>query len=68
MKWIKCSDRLPEQNVPVLVFCDAQDGFDEGVMLADWYDHEGKSIWFCVCHQTDPINPTHWMMLPQHPK
>jgi hypothetical protein len=65
MTWIKCSDRLPEEDVEVL--CWDVNQYQLGRNLAgemcvwiheDW-DHEDWSISYSV---------THWAELPQPPK
>lgn len=68
MEWIKCSDRIPAPNTKVLIFCNKDDGYEEGIMIADWYEGSKGAVWWCSCHNTSPVQPTHWMNLPQYPK
>lgn len=59
MHWISVKDRLPEEDIPVLIWeDDPYDPFDAGVMWnGDWYyahryyDNSDENI---------PAKPTHW--------
>lgn len=64
--WVKCSDRMPEFDTPVLVFCKIYGrsiytyvfiGEFLGDKFGNW--HDGKSL--------GVFPPTHWMPLPQKP-
>lgn len=65
--WVKCSDRLPEFDTPVLVFCKLYGraiythvfiGEFQGDKFGNW--HDGKSL--------GVLPPTHWMPLPKNPE
>jgi len=67
MQWIKCSEQMPEENMKVLIFISAAESCDAGIMLADYMNTEVGPVWFCNCHETDALFPTHWMSLPSFP-
>ena len=63
-RWIPVSERLPECDKDVLVFWGkALDG-----STIDWFG----TAWRNSCDSgnwcTDPITPTHWMLLPSAPE
>lgn len=69
MKWIKCSDRLPEKGKYVLTYNEAIVNPEyrlsimslEDLETITWYTYHGNTSW---------ITPqvTHWMPLPAFPK
>ena len=62
MEWIKCSDKLPDKDTPVLCY----DGTYIEVSEY-WYDENHKHVFI-----NPPAPPkdyiTHWMPLPPPPK
>jgi len=57
MEWIKCSERMPEEDKTVLVLD------KEGIFTAHLY--LGSFICSCECHDGSGLyNVTHWMQLP----
>jgi uncharacterized protein DUF551 len=61
-KWVKCSDRLPEKDTPVLCF---HDGYID--VMEYWYDEDGKPSFYYP--PAPPCNSvTHWMPIPNAPK
>lgn len=68
-EWIKASDRMPDEEISVLVMQDGNDVCEYLILQAqlfqgDWYaDHENGLIDFY-----DALNVTHWMPLPEPPK
>lgn len=63
MKWIKCSDRLPEEGQHVLIF--------DKIIYNKIYEKEygfydGSLNYYCPVGLIK--NASHWMPLPQHPK
>lgn len=68
MEWIKCSDRIPEENRAVLCFIPKDDEYDEDIMIGEWYSANDKIIWWCACRSSEPMRVTHWMELPFGPK
>jgi len=67
MQWIKCSERLPEEEITVLIY---PYGYDRGSVLPlgknrNGIMHEIDSP--CLYERlNDPI--THWMPFPEPPK
>jgi len=58
MEWIKCSERLPEQGEPVLIFTTDMNQFMAWLGHDRWwYEHQ---TWFL-------IEVSHWMPLPPNP-
>jgi hypothetical protein len=73
-KWIKCSDRLPDIFVDVLVRCKCKQessAFTEGELycaidsLTEWSDGFEKSF---RSTRFDHAEVTHWMPLPKPPE
>ena len=62
-KWIKCSERMPDKFVDVLV----TDGIYVEVMWldCDWYWDSWIESWVV---EVDRKNITHWMPLPEPPE
>ncbi|WP_241575067.1 DUF551 domain-containing protein [Rosenbergiella nectarea] len=64
MKWIKCSERMPEIDIPVIV-CDGGVEVYPAILgmygvfnvLNEWYTNDELHI----------SHPTHWMPLPPPP-
>jgi len=57
-KWIKCSDRMPEQDTPVLIY--TSDMYLAMAWLSNnrwYYEHQ---TWFLT-------EVSHWMPLPPNP-
>ena len=76
MKWIKVSDRLPENDDTVLVF-NIHDGIGTGDFTIEYihsyiesdgsifYTHDGWTVYYeWAPHST----PTHWMPYPPEPE
>lgn len=64
-KWVKCSDRLPEYEVRVLVA--EKDGWITIAYLNDGLDGD-TSYWInenSICHDMNEF--THWIPLPEMP-
>ena len=59
MSWVAVSDRLPDDDLTVLV---ATSECDEPVWLG-WHDEEG---WHSV--DAVPLKVTHWMPIPEAPR
>ncbi len=75
-KWIKCSDRLPEDDNDVLVY-NYKDGISLGEFDSDsvrgYFEEDGayfitNSGWETQYSWSPHMNPTHWMPLPSEPK
>lgn len=58
MHWINVNDRLPDDDLIVLVYSPEH----EPIWLA-WVDSDG---WHLI--DGGPCNPSHWMPLPEGPK
>lgn len=62
MKWIKCSERMPEADVSVLAL------WNGGIQVL--FVHSSTGLWddgdFWSCIDHDEV--THWMPLPQPPE
>lgn len=67
-EWISIEDRLPEEDVFVLVIAFGQIG---NITLKGAYQlatyHESEGFVFSEFPQVDDIAVTHWMPLPQTP-
>lgn len=63
-KWISVSERMPEDESDIIVYCD--DG-EESRIVACNYDN---GVWFDCVFNTVMVfkNITHWMPLPKPPK
>lgn len=67
MKWIKCSDRLPEEEMAVLVM-------DQEMIKAyikpkiAWYEFIGCPKGFYIPGTVFRVIVTHWMPLPKPPE
>lgn len=72
MEWIKCSERLPDDEADVLCFGQYGDNDidDERYQFMGWLSSKGiKDIW-CVSDgnsQNSRARVTHWMPLPEPP-
>ena len=73
MEWIKCSDRLPDENEPVLIYRDL--GISSGLVSGlKWYyiDSLGNvsSLEYPGDYETEWTyeKPTHWQPFPKPPK
>lgn len=66
-EWVKCSDRMPENGKPVLVYDETMPTSERFSVAA--YDRGG---WSAMCGVSGwewefEIIPTHWMQLPESP-
>lgn len=66
MEWVKCSDKLPEESVPVLTYDPVIDELRVDYILL-FEDGEEPYIWGrkLIDHW---YHVTHWMPLPEPPK
>lgn len=55
-KWIKVSERLPEEGIWV-IFCNNKNSINFGYLTEKWYDNN--------CFEVN--NVTHWQNLPELP-
>lgn len=66
-EWIKCSDRLPEDDQAVIMYELGQ----TGLPLIGWYENEFVDVpGFYIAHsfQNARVHVTHWMPLPKPPE
>lgn len=63
-EWIKCSDRLPENGIPCLVFAPEYDV--DGYSIATYTN--GRKKWTDNHFTFITEYVTHWMPLPEPPK
>lgn len=74
MEWIKCSDRMPEHYVPVLIVyieCDGTLMVYSGMLDSEDEDDLFWHMWGYANHENKIIELnkiTHWMPLPELPK
>ncbi len=65
VKWIKCSERLPEPYENVLVFCD-------NIIFTGYITDTAEKYWKCFPNGNDAygyaIFVTHWMPHPKPPE
>jgi hypothetical protein len=60
--WVPCSERLPDDNVDVLVY-------DDGILIARYNSNEKYTSGWMESFECYPLtNVTHWMPLPQTPE
>lgn len=60
--WISCSERMPEDNVDVLVY-------DDGILIARYNADEKYTSGWMESFECYPLtNVTHWMPLPEPPE
>lgn len=66
MNWVKCSERLPELGVKVLIAT-----VDKDFWVAERNDWDGKEdcewSWDHGFNDLEPDRVTHWMPLPEPP-
>jgi hypothetical protein len=61
MNWIKCSERMPEEGVHVLISTEAE------IMYIAYY-LKSRGCWECAFFDESFVDITHWMPLPEPPK
>lgn len=68
MEWIKCTDKMPEQEVDVLCFdCNRADSYE--LFVACWYYRFGRAYWAGPSDwDRYDLIVTHWMPLPKLPQ
>lgn len=66
MEWIKCCDRLPENDDSVLIY-NPKDGISTGEFNASEVS-KYNSGWDSAYDWAPYMSPTHWMPLPKEPK
>lgn len=60
--WIPCSERMPDDDVDVLVY-------DDGILIARYNSNEEYTSGWMESFECYPLtNVTHWMPLPQTPE
>jgi hypothetical protein len=68
MEWIKCSDRLPSFDIPVLAWDASLDFLDPEYIFIGYYDPISCSDTGWRNDEYISLTPTHWMPLPSLPK
>jgi hypothetical protein len=63
MKWIKCSEQLPKNSDPVLVF--SREGCGSPIISASYFIDD--DYWRNNVCCGDNLYVTHWMLLPLAP-
>jgi hypothetical protein len=70
MKWVPCSERVPEIGVAVLIWVRGPNGGTAAVAVLD-PDWGETPVWVCpsdFCPRWDVDDVTHWMPLPEGPQ
>lgn len=62
MKWVKCSDKMPEHMIAVFTWGIDRHGQQGGEV--NWYLEPPDAQW---CHSIRGIHVTHWMPWPEPP-
>jgi hypothetical protein len=62
MTWIKCSERMPDASVRVLIAWT-----NDRVEISYWAEFSGKAAWVGRQCQIS-MEPSHWQLLPDPPK
>lgn len=65
MEWVKCSNKLPENDDDVLIF-NPKDGIGMGCFNADDIC-QGQSGWESYYDWSPYMDPIFWMPLPKEP-
>ena len=68
MRWIPCSERLPENDAKCLVYTS-----DERVCMARWYGkYDEQGAWYIISDEVPKLyrikNVPFWMHLPEPPE
>jgi len=63
--WFKCSERLPDRDTEVLVFC----GWIMSAIYQPAVKRRGNDVWYAEQAGINPVfHVTHWMPLPKPPE
>jgi len=63
--WVKCSERLPDRDTEVLVFC----GWIMSAIYQPAVKRRGNDVWYAEQAGINPVfHVTHWMPLPKPPE